>query len=168
MKEDDTGTSADFRNTSVESQKSVASCGFNVVARPGSRKKSASPKISVNPKEAQWIKGALSLSVDSESKRRDKRFQEGPVPGDFGDHKPIPEEAMTLVPLGQEEREIGFQIQEKIAASLGCDFFCEGDDDFFVELRDTTVRFTKEEVEDVDYFRKRLFEALGIEEGERE
>ena len=35
------------------------------------------------------------------------RSQDGPKPSDFGDHEPIPEEAMVPVPIGPDDRGAG-------------------------------------------------------------
>lgn len=161
MTDKERGSPADFRNTSGDKEKSVTSCGFRVTASPGPQEDSTSEKIPVSSKEAAWIRSALPLAADSESGRRDARFQSGPTPGDFGDHKPIPEEAVTSIPLGQDEKELSLSVQRQFAEAFGLTL-TSTDDDFFIELRGGVVHFTKAEVEDVEYFQKKLFKAVGM------
>lgn len=69
---------------------------------------------------------------------------------------------MTTIPLGQDEKEMSQSVQRAFARAAGLTLVSDDDEDFFIELKSGPIRFTKEEVEDVEYFRKKLCAALGV------
>lgn len=85
-----------FSNSS-EGSEITASCGFSASKQSADdavETSIVSEKAERNQHEDRIIREALGFGSDSESKYCDARGQSGPSPADFGDHKPIPVDAV--------------------------------------------------------------------------
>lgn len=87
---------AGFGNGS-EGSESDPSCGFSVQSDTASdsvETSLVSKKPERNQREERIIREALGFGGNSDAKWCDARGQSGPSPADFGDHKPIPVDAV--------------------------------------------------------------------------
>lgn len=87
---------ADFSNSS-EGSEADTDCDFSApeeVESDDVETSLVSKKLERNQHEERIIREAIGFGSDSESKWCDARGQSGPSPADFGDHKPIPVDAV--------------------------------------------------------------------------
>jgi len=70
-------------------------------------------KAERNQREEQIVREALGFGSNAEKKWCDARGQSGPSPADFGDHKPIPVEAICAsVVISDPESEENIFLEE--------------------------------------------------------
>ena len=90
--------SAGFGNDSDDSESELA-CGSFV-----SETAEVLEKVEPSQREQRFIKEALSFFGNSDAKWFDARGQSGPSPSDFGDHDPIPVDAVCAsIVISEEE-----------------------------------------------------------------
>lgn len=99
--------SAEFGNDS-EASGSMPVCGFSLSEElPDESSDSVElvEKPEMNQLERTLLREALGFSKNSDAKWFDARGQSGPSPADFGDHKPIPIDAVCASIVISEEEE---------------------------------------------------------------
>ena len=76
------------------------------------------PEYSVGSPNPYLSPEVIALATDKETKRVDDRWQSGPSPADFGDHKPIPLDAVcanVVVLVDKEyENDLDDELEERL------------------------------------------------------
>jgi len=92
---------AEFQHKAVENRRTEAYCAvFRSSASPG-KPSAFGESRSFSPFDPRVLK----LALGNDARHRESMMQDGPRPSDFGEHDPIPVEAMSSLPITEGEEE---------------------------------------------------------------